>query len=103
MSYKLRMVQKFKLEHAKEFMAIEKQFAEFENKYDEVPKGKRYIPLCSHNPSNTLIWECDFDTMEALQKVHAFLLTDKCHDDLFQKQSKYMLETYTEIYLPYDV
>ena len=44
MSYKLRYVHIFKQEKAKEYLVIEKQFAEFEEKYAEFPKRKRYIP-----------------------------------------------------------
>jgi len=54
------------------------------------------------HPSNTLIWECNFDNLEELQKAHKFLMNDARHEDLFQKQSKYILEAYTEIYRPYD-
>ena len=43
MSYKLRFVQTFKQEKAKEYLELEKLFAEFEQKYPEVPKGTRYL------------------------------------------------------------
>jgi len=102
MPYKLRFVQRFQLGNAKKFMEIEKQFAQCEIDYPEFPKGKRYVPHSGIHPSNTLIWECDFDTMEELQKVQAFLKNDDRHEDLFQKQCEYMVDTYTEIYRPYD-
>ena len=102
MSYKLRYVQVFKQEKAKEYLAIEKQFAEFEVKYAEFPKGKRYIPCAGRDSSNTLIWECDFPTLEEAHKAQAFFLTDSRHEDLFQKQSEFIVATYTEIYRPFD-
>jgi hypothetical protein len=102
MSYKLRFVQKFQPGNSIEFLEIEKQFAGFEEKYPEFPKGKRYLPLTGMHPSNTLIWECDFDTLEELQKAHQFLMGDNRHEELFRKQAQYMIDTYTEIYRPYD-
>jgi hypothetical protein len=102
MSYKLRFVQTFKQENAKEYLALEKQFEEFERKYPEVPKGKRYIPCAGRDASNTLIWECDFPSLEEAYKAQEFLLNDSRHEDLFQQQVKYIIGTYTEVYRPYD-
>jgi hypothetical protein len=102
MPYKLRFVQKFILSETDAFNTLERQFAEFENQYPEFPKGKRYNPLTGKEPSNTLIWECDFDTLEDLQKAHNFLMNDTRHEDLFKEQAKFMLDAYTEIYKPFD-
>lgn len=102
MPYKLRFVQKFVLAKAKEFLEVEKQFALFEGKYPEFPKGKRYLPLTGKEPANTLIWECDFETLEALYNTHQFLMNDNHHEDLFVVQAEFMLDAYTEIYKPYD-
>lgn len=102
MSYKLRFVQTFIQEYAKEYLAIEKQFEAFEKNSHGAPVGKRYIPCSGREPSNTLVWECDFPTLEEAQKAQAFFLTDSTHDDLFQTQVKYIVGTYTEIYRPYD-
>lgn len=102
MSYKLRFVQTFKQEYAKEYLAIEKQFDEFEKHTPGAPQGKRYIAVSGRDPSNTLIWECDFPTLEEAQKAQVFFLADSTHDDLFQTQVKYIVGTYTEIYRPYD-
>ena len=102
MSYKLRFVQIFKQEYAREYLEIEKQFEEFEKKTEGAPKGKRYMPCAGRDPSNTLIWECDFPTLEDAQKAQAFFLTDSAHEDLYLTQVKYIVGTYTEIYRPYD-
>ena len=103
MSYKLRFVQQFRQEYEKEYLDIERQFAAFEANNPEAPVGKRYIACSGRDASNTLIWECDFPTLEALQKAHAFFLSDSTHEALFRTQTKYILGTYTEIYRPYDV
>ncbi|UXX80977.1 hypothetical protein N7E81_07680 [Reichenbachiella carrageenanivorans] len=102
MSYKLRFIQRFQLDKTAEFMAIEKQFAAFETQYPDFPKGRRYVPHVGSLPVNTLIWECDFDTLDELHCAHDFLMKDDRHEDLFQVQSVYLLEAYTEIYRPYD-
>lgn len=102
MSYKLRFVQTFKQEHAKEYLALEKQFEELELKYPEFPQGKRYIPCTGRDASNTLIWEAEFTTLEEAHKAQAFFLRDERHEDLFQKQVPFIVATYTEIYRPYN-
>ena len=102
MSYKLRFVQNFKQEYAKEYLEIEKQFAEFEKNNSNAPEGRRYLSCAGRDASNTLIWECDFPTLEEAHKAQAFFLTDSTHEDLFQTQAKYIVGTYTEIYKPFD-
>lgn len=102
MPYKLRFVQRFQLSKQTKFMDIEKQFAAFEQQYPEFPKGKRYTPVTGQMPANTLVWECDFESMDALRQAHDFLMGDDRHEDLFQVQAEYMLDAYTEIYQPYD-
>lgn len=101
MTYKLRFVQNFVLRYSKEYLELEKEFEKFEKMHPEAPKGRRYLALTGRDPSNTLIWECDFDTLEEAQKAQAFFLTDTRHEDLYQQQSQYILGTYTEIYRPF--
>lgn len=102
MSYKLRFVQSFKQENIQEYLALEHQFATLEANNPEFPKGRRYLPCTGKEPSNTLIWECDFDTLDKAQSALAFLVADDRHEELFRQQSKYILGTYTEIYKPYN-
>jgi hypothetical protein len=98
MSFKLRFVQRFKQEYISEYLEMEKRFIEMEQKYPEFPRGKRYLPYTGREPSNTLIWECDFETLEAAQHALSFMMSDNRHEDLFQQQSKFILGTWTEIY-----
>jgi hypothetical protein len=102
MSYKLRFVQQFKQEYEKEYLDIERQFQEFEKSNPQAPVGKRYLCCSGRDASNTLVWECDFDTLTELQQAHAFFLTDSIHEDLFRTQAKYIIGTHTEIYKPID-
>lgn len=100
--YKLRFIQQFELSKTAAFMQIEKKFSIFEKEFPDFPKGKRYVPHIGRQPSNTLIWECDFDSMTALREAHDFLMNDKRHEELFKEQSQYIISTFTEIYKPYD-
>jgi len=102
MSYKLRFVQQFVQKDIKEYLALEKEFEKFEKRHPDAPKGRRYLAYSGRDASNTLIWECDFETLESTQKAQAFFLTNTEHEDLFQQQSQYILSTYTEVYRPLD-
>lgn len=79
-------------------MQLERQFLELERTVPEFPKGRRYQPVSGREPSNTLVWECEFPTMEALLAALRFLEADPRHEKLFVKQSRYFLDAYTEIY-----
>ena len=102
MSYKLRFVQHFRQEYAKEYLELEKLFVDLEAKSKDFPKGRRYLPVTGKEASNTLIWESEFDTLKGAQDALALILSDNRHEQLFQKQVPYILDTYTEIYKPFD-
>lgn len=102
MNYKLRFVQVFKQESTREYLEIEKQFAAFEREHGGAPRGKRFLAYSGRDASNTLIWECDFPTLEEVYKAQEFFLTDSRHEELFQLQSQYIVKTYTEIYRPFE-
>lgn len=103
MAFKLRFVQKFEQKNTEAFIELERRFAEFEQEYSEFPKGKRYFPYMARDPQNTLIWEADFDTLEKAIEAKLFLENDNRHEDLFQKQVKFFIESYTEIYKSFDI
>ena len=102
MSYKLRFVQHFRQENEKEYLELEKLFVDLESKAKDFPKGKRYMPVTGKEASNTLIWESEFETLKAAQDALALIITDTRHEELFQKQVPYILDTYTEIYKPFE-
>jgi hypothetical protein len=97
MSYKLRFVQRFQESKRAEFLELEKQFAVLERTVCEFPKGKRYLPYSGREAANTLIWECEFETLEDAQKALAFLENDPRHEALYKQQSVYFIESYVEI------
>ncbi|MGE5612873.1 MAG: hypothetical protein ACM3XR_00545 [Bacillota bacterium] len=98
MAYKLRYVQHFKQNHFKDFIELEKKFIELENSIKDFPRGKRFLPYMGKEPLNTLIWECEFDSMEELQKAHDLIQNNSSHEELYNKQVRYFLDSYTEIY-----
>ena len=98
MAYKLRFVQRFEASHAKEFLDLEQQFARLEKEAEEFPKGRRYRPYIGGQPTNTLVWECEFESLEGVAAVLKLLETDTRHDDLLQQQQKYIRDFYTEVY-----
>ncbi|MGI6527657.1 MAG: hypothetical protein ACOX25_09905 [Caldicoprobacterales bacterium] len=98
MSFKLRFVQKFEQKNTQAFMELERQFHEFEQMYPEFPKGRRYFPYMGRDPQNTLIWEAEFDTLEEAIAAKQFLENDNRHEELYQKQLAYFVESYVEIY-----
>ena len=102
MSYKLRFVQHFRQENGKEYLELEKLFVDLESKAKDFPKGKRYMPVTGKEASNTWIWESEFETLKAAQDALALIITDTRHEELFKKQVPYILDTYTEIYKPFD-
>lgn len=98
MAYKLRFVQRFQPNRYSEFMELEKKFIFLEQTVKEFPKGRRYTPYSGKEPGNTLIWECEFPTLEEAKNTVAFLEGDSRHEELYNQQVEYFLESYTEIY-----
>jgi hypothetical protein len=98
MSYLLRFVQKFQESNQAEFLELEKKFILLEESTGEFPKGKRYLPYAGREASNTLIWECEFPTLQAVQDAIDLLNRDPRHTELFKQQVKFFEESYVEIY-----
>jgi hypothetical protein len=98
MAYLLRFVQRFRAADEKAFMALEKQFAELERRKRALPRGRRYRPYAGREPAHTLVWECEFPTLETARRALAALEADPDHARLLRKQIRCFLEAYTEIY-----
>lgn len=97
MRYRLRFVQKFEKKHQEAFLHLEKKFIELEKQVPGFPRGQRFLTVSGKEPSNVLIWESDFDSMEeTLQALHT-IESNSLHDDLLAEQITYMSDTYTEI------
>lgn len=97
MPYKLRFVQRISQENKEKFLELEREFINFEKKFN-MPQGKRYLPVSGLEPNNTLIWECEFETMELLLDQLNSIYTHPEHDRLLKLQIPFMQDSYTEIY-----
>ena len=98
MPYVLRFVQRYRPADRDRFMALEAKFAAMEQRRDGFPKGRRCQPYSGREPANTLLWECEFETLEAAQEGLAKIEADPEHEELFRQQVPFFLDAYTEIY-----
>jgi hypothetical protein len=98
MAYVLRFVQRFRAADERAFMALERQFAALERRKRGFPRGRRCRPYAGREPAHTLVWECEFGTLEAAERALATLDADPDHAKLLRRQIPYFLEAYTEIY-----
>ena len=98
MAYILRFVQRFRPENRDAFMALEAKFAKMERRRRGYPRGRRSVPYAGREQTSTLVWECEFPTLQAAQDALALMAKDPAHDTLYRKQVPYMEEAYTEIY-----
>lgn len=97
MCYLLRLVQRINQAHQENFLALEKEFVRFE-KEQGMPQGRRYLPVTGLLPTNTLIWEYEFDTLEELTKHLNAIYAHPEHERLLDRQVSFMQDSYTEIY-----
>jgi hypothetical protein len=99
MSITARIVQQFDFQHEAEFMELEKKFEELEARRADFPKGgRRMQPISGPEWKNTLIWECEFPSLDAAHEFLNFCATDGEHDELFNKQLPYFKCTRVEFY-----
>ena len=98
MAYKLRFVQNIDQKSKDSFLELERKFIEFEKDYPKMPKGKRFLPISGTLPTNTLIWECEFATLENLTAQLQAIYNHPIHDELLKAQIPFMKDSYTEIY-----
>jgi hypothetical protein len=97
MSIILRILQQFDPAHEKEFMDLERKFAELERARPDYPKGTRLQPLSSAEPCNTLVWQCEFASVEAAMKTLAFFDGDPAHEALLKLQKPYFKQVRIEL------
>jgi hypothetical protein len=96
MAIKIRILQTYDIVHEKEFLELEKRFADLEKKRKDFPQGKRYKPVSASQPTNTLVWEAEFPTMQEAYNVLNFFTSDAEHEDLAEKQRRMFKEVKIE-------
>ena len=104
MAFKLRFVQRFRAENEEAFMDLEKQFAALERNNPAFPEGRRYRPYIGCEPTNTLIWECEFPTLDKVTAALQVIEASSDHDSLLGKAKDiaFYEDGYVEIYKSVD-
>lgn len=97
MTYVLRFVQIYKPAHRREFLALESRFEDLERRSKTLPKGRRSQPLSGGEPTHSLIWECEFESLAAVEEALRSFDADAEHARLFEQQAPYITQIRTEI------
>ena len=97
MGYVLRFVQRFRAGDEAAFMALETQFAALERRKGW-PRGRRSRPFAGREPANTLVWECELETLAAVNDAVVRIARDPDHARLLKRQIPFFLEAWTEVH-----
>jgi len=98
MPYVLRFVQRFRAADEGAFLALEAEFADLERRHAELPQGRRSRPYAGREPNHTLVWECEFPSLDAARDGLSRIAASEEHARLLARQSPMFLEAWTEIY-----
>jgi hypothetical protein len=93
----LRLIQQYQPAHKVEFHALEKQFAQLEHQ-GILPKGERLVPIAGREPSNTIVWQCRFESLAAAEKALNHIDANVEHTDLAKKQHPMYQQSWIEFY-----
>ena len=103
MSYILQFVQTYEPSAAEDFLKLESEFKQLERCSPEFPQGRRFQLLSKGQPTNTMVWEGEFMSLEDVENALKKLANDPTHTTLFEKQLPYIVEMRTEIYRVLDL
>lgn len=98
MAYILRFTQSYLPSQHKAVLDLEAKFEQLERDNPQFPRGRRYQPLASGEPNHSLIWECEFPSMAAVEEALRRIEADPTHTDLFSRQSQFFTSMRTDIY-----
>ena len=98
MVYKMRFVQTFDKGASKRFLELERNFIELEKRTPGMKCGRRFVSVTGREPTNTMVWEADYDTLEAAVEALQAIEGNTEHDKLLDEQARYMRDAYVEIY-----
>ena len=93
---RMRILQTFDAGKEAEFMKLEREFQELELKHKDFPRGRRFYPVSSALPSNTLIWECDFPTLDEAHAALKFFAGNADHEALAVQQRPFIRDVHIE-------
>ena len=94
----MRFVQYFDKSDADQFLKLEREFIKLEQQIPDMKNGRRFLSVIGREPTNTMIWEAEFESLEAATDALRVLDQSSEHDRLLNMQIKYMRDTYVEIY-----
>jgi hypothetical protein len=94
----VRTVQEYPVGDREPFMELEARFAEMERRRTDWPQGRRLQVFAGGEPTNALIWESTFPTLEAALAALDLIATDDEHAALFRQQAPLITRARTEIY-----
>jgi hypothetical protein len=97
MAIVLRLIQQFQPSKKQEFMDLEKKFANLED-CGLIPRGERLVPIASHEPGNTVIWQCRFDSLAAAEAALKLIEANPEHTELANKQRHCFQNSWVEFY-----
>ena len=89
MSYILRFVQKYQPSAAPTFFEPEAEFEEMERHSPYFPQDRQSQLLSEGEPTNTLVWEGEFTSLNDAQGALKTIADDPTHTALFEKQRPY--------------
>ena len=98
MVFKMRFVQYFDKRDESDFLEVEKLFERLEEKDSSMIKGRRFVSIIGREPSNALIWEAEFGSLELAMQALTAIKENAEHDALLEKQTPFMRDAYAEIY-----
>jgi hypothetical protein len=103
MSYILQFIQKYEPSAAEHFFKLEAEFKQLEHCSAGFPQGRRFQLLSKGQPTNTMVWEGEFASLDDVENALKKLADDPTHTALFEKQLPYIVEMHTEIYRVIDL
>lgn len=98
MSITMQIIQQFDASKEREFMKLEKKFAELESSRTGYPKGKRMQPISAKESCNSIIWQCEFPNIQAAYEVLNFFQDDGSHEKLLVDQLPFFKQVKIEFY-----
>lgn len=98
MSVTMRLLQRYRITAEREFLALEEEFAKLERRRPDFPKGRRMKPLAAAEPTNTLVWEGEFPTLDDAKRALALFEGDPEHGALIKRQGPLFESVRIEFY-----
>lgn len=69
MSYVLQFVQKYEPSAAEHYFRLEAEFKQLERRSPGFPQGRRFQLLAKGQPTNTMVWEGEFASLDDVQNA----------------------------------